>query len=126
MKKILLALGVVCGLGFSTQAQTVSSPESPSGSVEMLPSFPGGNQALQTAVLKNFDTAQLRDRKTGTVIVYFMIDEKGNPYDYQVLKSVNEETDALALAAVKKIKRWTPGRFGTTPRIMGHKVEITL
>jgi protein TonB len=125
MKKILLALGVVCGLGFSTQAQSISSPASPEGAGEMLPSFPGGNQKLQEAVLKNFDAKQLgSERKSGKVVVYFMIDEKGNPSAYEIMSGIDERTDALALEAVKKITRWTPGRFGTTPRIMGHKVEF--
>ena len=125
MKKIFFVLGIAFCAGFTTNAQTVSCPESMVGSTELLPSYPGGIKALQTFVSKDLATAQLGERKTGKVTVYFMIDEAGKAFDFQVLNGFDEKYDALALQTVKKIQRWVPGKFGDTPRVMGHKVEIS-
>ena len=125
MKKIIFVLSIICGVSFAAQAQTVKSPQSLAGSSEMLPSYPGGTEALQKFVTQNLSVAQIGERKTGAVTVYFMVDAAGNASDFQVLKGIDERYDALALEAVKKVQRWTPGRFGNTPRSMGHKVEIT-
>jgi len=53
-----------------------------------------------------------------------MVDADGKASEFQILNSINERYDELALETIKKIKRWNPGRFGTTPRVMGQKVEI--
>lgn len=125
MKKILFVLAIGLSV-FNAKAQMVSYSESPAGATEMLPTYPGGNEALQRFVNKKLSVSGIREseRQKGTVIVYFMVDAEGNPSDHQVLSGINERYDALALETVRKIKRWNAGRFGTTPRIMGQKVEI--
>lgn len=124
MKKILFAFCLTLGTLSMIQAQTVSSPESPAGASEVLPSYPGGITALQSFVSKNVNLNNLAERRAGVVTIYFMVDADGNAYDYQVLNGMDARYDALVLETVKKIKHWNPGRFGTTPRIMGHKVEF--
>lgn len=124
MRKVLFALCLTIGTFISTQAQSVSYMETAIGSQEKLPSYSGGIQALQKDLVKDLATENLGERKSGKVTIYFMVDASGNAYDFKVLNGFDEKYDAVALAAVSKIKRWRPGAFGNTPRIMGQKVEV--
>lgn len=124
MRKIFFALCLTIGTFISTQAQSVSYMESGIGSSEKLPSYSGGIQALQKDLAKDLAVDNLGDRKSGKVTIYFMVDAAGNAYDFKVMNGFDEKYDALALEAVKKAKRWRPGAFGNTPRIMGQKVEV--
>jgi TonB family protein len=48
--------------------------------------------------------------KKGEVIVRFLINEKGQAVNEEVLRSTYEEFDAPALKVIREMPDWTPGK----------------
>lgn len=129
MKKIIFAL-LVSFLAVSsvTIAQTTATPkgviESNNAEMTVFPSFPQGDAQLQSFLTANMQKPS-GERKSGSVVVYLIVDEQGNASGYRVFKSMGAaEYDAAALEAVKKVANWTPGSMAGNIRKMGHKVEV--
>ncbi len=90
---------------------------------EVMPEFPGGEEALVRFLQKNIRYPQqlLMSGVQGTVYLGFVIDKAGNITDIKVLKGV---TDAFqfseeAVRVLKKSPVWKPGMQG------GHLVSVS-
>lgn len=78
---------------------------------DVMPQFPGGNQALQAYMKKNIKyprEAQDGGIK-GTVLMGFVVERDGSISDVKVLKSVHPLLDAEAERFVKQMPKWQPG-----------------
>jgi periplasmic protein TonB len=95
-------LGVVGGTGDG----------SPFGFAEIMPSFPGGEGALQEFLDVNmiYPLDALRKRIEGTVYVNFVVNTDGEINEIKIVQSVNPQLDKECLRVVKMMPRWTPGR----------------
>lgn len=74
-------------------------------------SFPvGGWQSFQEYVYmkthKKFDSTEFEALKSGDVVIEFLIDNNGNPYDFKVLHSLDQQSDAKAIDIIKQGPRW--------------------
>lgn len=95
--------------------------------VDVMPVFPGGNQALMTFLGENIiypETAK-SEGKEGTVYVQFIIDKDGSIRDVQQVKEQKERPNGpdsrlveSAIAAVRQMPDWTPGTH------KGEKVNV--
>jgi periplasmic protein TonB len=81
---------------------------------EILPAYPGGQKALENFLLKNIQyPADATDNGIeGTVNVNFSVDENGKLYSPKVIsEKIGYGLEDEALAAFKKMPKWTPGKI---------------
>ena len=77
-----------------------------------MPAYPGGEAALSTYVSENinYDQAAIDANAAGTVMVSFVVDDKGKVEDAQIIgKGVDANLDREAVRVVQQMPAWTPG-----------------
>lgn len=81
-------------------------------SVEQMPMYPGGDAALMRDVASNLTYPQEAMAKgvVGRVVLQFVVNEDGSIGQIKVVRSVSPECDQAAIKAVKKLRRFEPGR----------------
>ena len=80
--------------------------------VEVMPSFPGGQEALMSYLSNNTEypiEAQKRGVE-GRVVVSFVIEEDGSISQAKVVRSVDSLLDHEAQRVVKSMPKWKPGK----------------
>ena len=79
-------------------------------SVEFMPEFPGGVQAMMDFLSKNvkYPPACAENSIQGRVIVQFTIDTIGQVTQTEIVRSVHPDLDAEALRVVNSFPRWKP------------------
>jgi TonB family protein len=112
------------------------NPTPHKGAYEIESDYPGGAAAWMKYLNKRMGSAKLPKAYTdgkvsGTVIVQFIIDEKGMPTNIEVIQSVYSELDELVCDAIRNSKVWSaawqhnrpvksykkqPIKFGLAPR----------
>lgn len=80
--------------------------------VEEMPSFPGGESAMQAFIRKNlkFPQIALENGISGRVICTFVIDGKGKITGAEVIRSVDPNLDREALRVINMMPDWKPGK----------------
>jgi TonB family protein len=79
--------------------------------VEVMPEFPGGEDALLDHIIKNIkypDKAK-DNGVSGKVYVSFVIDTVGKVTDVKILRGIGGECDEEAIRVIRMMPRWTPG-----------------
>lgn len=105
----------------STPAETpysnVTAEETALITVEVMPSYPGGNQNLENYVSEKIKYPKKAKKLgiEGKVVLRFVIDTKGNVVNPQILKGVNPLIDAEAIRVVKSLKGFSPGKQNGIP-----------
>lgn len=111
MSKILSALSLLLFAGFGALAQTDTISEPVFFSVEQMPEFPGGDEALFKFMQKNVSyPAEARKKNIqGVVPITFIIDKNGYVTHIKVIRSIHPLLDSAAVAAIQKMPQWKPG-----------------
>lgn len=80
--------------------------------VEEMPSFPGGDAKLFEYLRKNIKYPPMarENNLQGTVVLSFIVDEKGSIKDIKVMRSVGGGCDEEAIRVVKSMPQWNPGK----------------
>jgi len=82
-------------------------------SVEQMPEFPGGEDAMFKYIGDNvvYPKAAQKANISGTVYIYFIIDRLGNVAKAEVKRGVKggEELNEEALRVIKSMPKWKPG-----------------
>ena len=80
--------------------------------VEDMPKFPGGIPALKTYVYSNLEYPEEAKKQgnEGEVIVRFLVNEKGEVVNSEIIRSTYKGFEAPALKVVKEMPDWTPGK----------------
>ncbi len=80
--------------------------------VEEMPSFPGGEAAMQAFIKKNlkFPQIALENGIQGRVICSFVVDGKGHITGAEVIRSVDPNLDKEALRVINLMPDWKPGK----------------
>lgn len=79
--------------------------------VEIMPEYPGGNEALYKFLGSNFKYPK-QDRKNGIegkIITKFMVDTNGYVQNISIIKSLSATSDAEAIRVLQLMPRWKPG-----------------
>ena len=94
-------------------AQSKSIPDSVVFEVvEVMPEFPGGQQALMQYLAKNikYPVTAHENGKQGRVIVSFVVKKDGNISDIKVARSVDPYLDKEAERVITAMPNWKPGK----------------
>lgn len=83
-------------------------------SVEVMPEFVGGEPAMRKFIQDHvvYPERAKQMNLEGKVYVRFMVDEFGNISNISVLRGPGQGLDDAAVAVVKKMPRWKPGKQG--------------
>lgn len=95
--------------------------------VEDMPEFPGGPLALRKFLANNVEYPQIAIESglSGRVFVGFVIDKKGKVTDVKILKGVDEILDKAAMAVVKKLPNFKPGKQRGKAVRVSYSVPVT-
>ena len=80
--------------------------------VEVMPEYPGGEQALMNDLIGSIkypDEAK-KNGIQGKVFVSFVVDEQGKVTNAKIERGVNPALDAESLRVVNGLKTWKPGK----------------
>lgn len=92
-------------------------------SAEVMPSFPGGHEALQRYMKENLVLPPDSNHTgSGKVIASFIITEEGKVNGTRILKGFSKEADAAVLKVIKSMPDWEPGKVARQPV----KVRVSL
>ncbi len=85
--------------------------------VEVDPSFPGGQAAMNQWIVDEVDYPELSREmgEQGIVYVKFVVNSKGNIEKVSIRKGISDALDAEAKRVVKKMPRWIPGEQAGKP-----------
>jgi protein TonB len=91
-----------------------------------LPSYPGGESALNKFIMESITVPNklIKKKNAGIVRIQFVVDEKGNVRDAEVVKSVHPKLDKLALDAVNNMPRWNCGIFDGEPAAVYYTLPV--
>ncbi|WP_155832955.1 energy transducer TonB [Hymenobacter swuensis] len=110
------------GVCYNNQGQEIAFSE-----YEVMPVFPGGQEALLRYIGQNthYPGKALRRNVQGKVFVKFIVDTTGQVQQVMVSKGVDALLDAEALRVVQGIPKFIPGRQDGRPVRVYFTVPIT-
>jgi TonB family C-terminal domain len=88
--------------------------------VEVMPEYPGGEQAMMKFVATNvkYPQAALDKNISGRVMVQFVVEKDGSVTDVKTVKGIGGGCDEEAVRVVKAMPKWKPGmEKGKTVRV---------
>ena len=114
----VIALALLAFANPSNGAASVAANETPAQdhkvyeTVEQMPEFPGGMEAMIDFLSKNVNYPEIaaKNQIQGKVFVQFVVDKTGQIGDVKVVRPVNDELDAEAIRVVKSMPNFIPGR----------------
>lgn len=91
-------------------------PEKVFDVVEVSPSFPGGESALNSYLSNNIKYPAIAQENNvqGKVIVQFVVGRDGSIEDVKVVKGVDPSLDKEAKRVISSMPKWIPGKQGGT------------
>ena len=94
---------------------------------EVMPEFPGGEQAMMDFVAKNVQYPQeARDKEiSGRVLVGFIVEKDGSIGDVKVVKGIGGGCDEEAVRVVKAMPKWKPGMDKGKPVRVSYVMPFT-
>ncbi|TVQ17124.1 MAG: energy transducer TonB [Bacteroidetes bacterium] len=95
----------------------VSEPDLVHVRAEIMPEFPGGEQAMYAFLYGQikYPRAASDLNIQGRVIIGFIIEKDGSVSNVHVMRGIGGGCDEEAVRAVSSMPRWNPGRMGTQP-----------
>lgn len=81
-------------------------------SVEEMPEFPGGDEALFAFIQKNvqYPAIARENAVTGTVFIDFVVNKEGNVTSVKVRRGIGAGCDEEAIRVIKLLPKYKPGR----------------
>ncbi|GAB3532969.1 hypothetical protein GCM10027443_17540 [Pontibacter brevis] len=83
--------------------------------VEFLPSYPGGEDSLTAYLNKNNQWRVGQSTVEGRVVVSFLVNEKGELKEIEVLKSLCSSCDKEAVRLIENMPNWIPAEENGKP-----------
>ncbi|GHV27187.1 hypothetical protein FACS1894176_08850 [Bacteroidia bacterium] len=79
--------------------------------VDEMPQFPGGQQALTRFLQKNlYYPSNAKDKKSGFVLVRFVVNTDGKAEQIEVIRSLAPEFDQEAVRVIQLMPEWNSGK----------------
>jgi protein TonB len=85
--------------------------------VDIMPEYPGGEQALFSYIKNNIKYPKLaeRDGVQGQVFIKFLITLDGNIDKIKIVKSIRDDIDAEAKRVIASMPKWKPAYKNDVP-----------
>lgn len=114
---LIFSFAAAMFLANSNKAQAQTGDDEVLIAVDEMPSFPGGDKALHTALYKNlrYPEEAYNSNIEGKVLIRFVISKDGSVTNVTVLRSADPALDKAALEAVKKLPKFNPGKQAGKP-----------
>ncbi len=95
-------------------------------SYEIMPEFPGGDDALNRYLAKKIEypKAALNNSTQGRVVIQFVVDTAGRVTDVAVNKGVSPSLNRVSLEVVSSMPPWIPGKLDGEPVKVSYRVPI--
>ena len=95
--------------------------------VEQLPSFPGGQAALDSYIGNNLQYPEKAKEKgvQGRAFVKFIVEKDGSISNVEVNRSVNPDLDNEAIQVIKSMPKWNPAKQNGTEVRAYYYVPVT-
>lgn len=93
---------------------------------EVMPQFPGGDQAMMKFVSENVQYPEEAKEKeiSGRVMVGFIVEKDGSISDVKVVKGIGGGCDEEAVRVVKAMPKWKPGKEKGKPVRVSYQMPI--
>jgi protein TonB len=94
---------------------------------EVMPEFPGGEQAMMDFVAKNvtYPKEAMEKEISGRVLVGFIVEKDGSITETEVVKGIGGGCDEEAVRVVKAMPKWKPGKQKGKPVRVHFLLPIT-
>jgi hypothetical protein len=106
-KPLLFAIFFIASLTVSAQKLTVDTSQVFT-SVDKIPEFPGGVDKFKEYIDKNVKNTLRKINKSGLVVVISTIEKDGSFTNVRSIKSLNAESDSIAVNIVSKTPKLSP------------------
>jgi TonB family protein len=95
--------------------------------VEVMPEYPGGQDAMFKFILQNlkYPKDAIDKNVQGQVIISFVIHEDGSIGSAKVVKGIGSGCDEEALRVVKLMPKWSPGKEGGKAVAVGFMLPLS-
>ena len=96
-------------------------------SVDQMPQFPGGEQALMKYLQShiNYPPMAAENNVQGRVVVQFVVDKTGLVGEVKVVRSMDKDLDKEAVRVCKSLPKFTPGRQNGQPVSVWFTLPVT-
>ena len=93
---------------------------------EVMPEYPGGEQAMMDFVAKNVQYPKEAMEKgiSGRVMVGFIVEKDGSISETEVVKGIGGGCDEEAVRVVKAMPKWKPGKEKGKPVRVSYMMPI--
>lgn len=80
--------------------------------VEIMPTFPGGNNKLFEYVMKNFNYSAISrsNNISGQILTTFIIDSTGAVIEPKIIRGLDQESNREAIRLLSSMPNWTRGK----------------
>jgi periplasmic protein TonB len=102
----VFASGQVVTAEDSTQKDEMVDP------VEIIPSFPGGQDKLARFVKANQKRTSFSDSVKGKVFVQFVVEKTGELTEIEIVRGLNDQCNNEAIRLLRAMPKWNPGSQG--------------
>ena len=108
-------------------AEPKAEPEQIFKSVEQMPQFPGGDEALLKYLSShiNYPPMAAENNIQGRVVVQFVIDKTGRVGEVKLVRSRDKDLDNEAIRVCKSLPKFTPGRQNGQPVSVWYTLPVT-
>ena len=110
---IITMLFLLSGAGISfAQENSNKIPREIFTTVQQMPEFPGGKEALNKFIAKNLRYPKSAYSKSieGRVVARFIVETDGSISNAEIVNSVSPDCDEETLRVINKMPKWNPGR----------------
>lgn len=94
---------------------TIVKRQEPYWTVEVMPSFPGGDSALWDFIAANLKYPVIEADVQGRVVLRFVVDKEGDIKDVKILRSIHPDFDKEAVRVVNSMPKWNVGSQNGIP-----------
>ena len=107
--------------------EVIDAPEPPVPIVEIMPEYPGGEEARIKFLQDNLVYPKIAREigLEGKVWIGFVVEKDGSLSNFTVVKEVAPVLDNEALRVVKMMPKWTPGKQRTKTVRVQYQIPIT-
>ena len=93
---------------------------------EVMPEFPGGEQAMMKFVSENVQYPEKAKEKeiSGRVLVGFIVEKDGSVNEVKIVRGIGGGCDEEAVRVVKAMPKWKPGKEKGKPVRVSYMMPI--